>query len=176
MAIHGVVRTDNMAGTDVREALVSIKYMGSDGQTATDIDNGCVLKVGALEEGEREVRIGTTPAADDALADIVLVASPEVLYDETVRGLENYYNEAGKICRGYRLHQGGIFSVTKAALTFATSESDDGKVGSVVELAAAVKLNVVKAATGATSGSTVVGSIIAIDVVGPHTYYVIEIG
>jgi hypothetical protein len=174
MAIHGVVRTDNMAGTDVREALVSIKYMGADGQTPTEIDNGCVLKVGALEGDstkgyEREVRIGAVPAANDELKDIVLVASPEVIYDERVHGLQNYFNEAGKICRGYHLHQGDIFSVTKEAL--------DGKatpaVNDIVELKAGVKLNV---AASATAGSTQVGKIIAIDVVGQHTYYVILVG
>lgn len=169
MAIHGVVRTDNMAGTDVREALVSIEYLGADGKTPTAIDNGCVLKVGALKEGEREVRVGAAVAAGDALEDIVLVASPEVMYDERVRGLENFFNEEGKICRGYRLHKGGIFSVTKAALDGAA----DPEVGNVVELKAGVKLNV---AASATSGSTAVGKIIAIDVVGPHTYYVIQIG
>ena len=169
MAIHGVVRTDNMAGTDVREALVSVEYLGSDGATPTAIDNGCVLKLGALKTGEREVFVGAVPAADDDLKDIVLVASPEVMYDERVRGLENFFNEAGRICRGYRLHKGGIFSVTKAALDGAATPA----VGNVVELKAGVKLNVVASAT---QDSTVVGKILAVDVVGPHTYYVILIG
>lgn len=169
MAIHGVVRTDNMAGTDVREALVSVEYLGSDGATPTAIDNGCVLKLGALKTGEREVFVGAVPAADDDLKDIVLIASPEVMYDERVRGLENFFNEAGRICRGYRLHKGGIFSVTKAVLDGAATPA----VGNVVELKAGVKLNV---AASATQDSTVVGKILAVDVVGPHTYYVILIG
>ena len=169
MAIHGVVRTDNMAGTDVREALVSVEYLGADGATPTAIDNGCVLKLGALKTGEREVFVGAVPAASDDLKDIVLVASPEVMYDERVRGLENFFNEAGRICRGYRLHKGGIFSVTKAVLDGAATPA----VGNVVELKAGVKLNV---AASATQDSTVVGKILAVDVVGPHTYYVILIG
>ncbi len=169
MAIHGVVRTDNMAGTDVREALVSVEYLGADGSTPTAIDNGCVLKLGALKTGEREVFVGATPAANDDLKNIVLVASPEVIYDERVRGLENFFNEAGRICRGYRLHKGGIFSVTKAVLDGVETPA----VGNVVELKAGVKLNV---AASATEGSTVVGKILAVDVVGPHTYYVILIG
>lgn len=174
MAIHGVVRTDNMRGTDVREALVSIKYLGANGQTPTAIDNGNVLKVGALEGDatkgyEREVFVGSAPAANTALKDVVLVASPEVLYDEHIKGLENYFNEEGKICRGYRFHEGGIFSVTKAALDGVASPA----IGDVVELKAGTKLNV---AASATNGSTQVGKIIAIDVVGKHTYYVILIG
>ena len=162
---HAVVRTDRMEGTGDRNSLVSIKYIVS--TTPTAIENGNVLKRGALISGEREVFEGATPARDDALEDIVLVATPEVMYDERLRNLDDFINEAGKIARAYHLRKGDIFSVTKEALAFATSEADDGKVGSVVEL---------KAATGATDGSTVVGKIIAIDVVGKYTYYVILVG
>lgn len=166
---YGVVRTDNMVGTDVRAQLVSIKYMGADGQTATAIENGNVLKVGALMNGEREIFVGGAVAADDSLDDVVLVASPEVMYDEHKHNLDEYINEAGKPCRGYRFHKGQIFSVTKEALSGAASPA----VGNVVELAAGTKMNV---AASATSGSTAVGKIIAIDVVGRHTYYVILVG
>lgn len=166
---YGVVRTDNMVGTDVRAQLVSIKYMGADGQTATAIENGNVLKVGALMDGEREIFVGGAVAAGDSLDDVVLVASPEVMYDEHKHNLDEYINEAGKPCRGYRFHKGQIFSVTKEALSGAASPA----VGNVVELAAGTKMNV---AASATSGSTAVGKIIDIDVVGRHTYYVILVG
>lgn len=166
---YGVVRTDNMVGTDVRAQLVSIKYMGEDGQTATAIENGNVLKVGALMDGEREIFVGGAVAADDSLDNVVLVASPEVMYDERKHNLDEYINEAGKPCRGYRFHKGQIFSVTKEALSGVASPA----VGNVVELAAGTKMNV---AASATSGSTAVGKIIAIDVVGRHTYYVILVG
>lgn len=166
---YAVVRTDNLAGTDVRGQLVSIRYMGSDGETKTEIENGNVLKVGALETGEREIYIGGVPAAGDALKDIVLVASPEVIYDERKRNLDDYINEAGKAVRGYRLHDGDTFSVTKLAL--------DGKatpaVGDIVELKAGTKLNV---AASATAGSTTVGKIVSVDVVGRYTYYAILVG
>ena len=177
MANHAVVRTDRMFGTDNRAGLISVKYVVSTTETA--IDNGNVLKVGALEGDstngyEREVFLGSTPAANDALKDIVLVASPEVMYDERLHNLSDFYNEAGKIARAYRLHDGDIFGVTKEALAFNTDEATDGKIGSVVELKADTKLNV---KTGsATSGSTVVGKVIAFDVVGPYTYYVILVG
>ena len=45
---YGVVRTDRMYGTDVGAGLVSVKYMGSDGSTATEIQNGSVVKLGDL--------------------------------------------------------------------------------------------------------------------------------
>ena len=175
---HGVVRTDNIHGTDVRAGLVSIKYIVTTGsgttespyvKTPTAIDNGNVLKVGALMAGEREIFEGSAPAANDAISDIVLVATPEVDYDERHRNLDDYFNEAGKACRGYRIHKGDIFSVTKDAL----DGSENPAVGDVVELKAGTKLNVVAAATGATSGSTVVGKIIAKDVVGRYTYFAI---
>ena len=166
---YGVVRTDNMFGTDVRAGLVSIKYMGADGKTDTAIENGNVLKVGALMEGEREIFVGAAVAANTPLSDVVLVASPEVMYDERKRNLDEFINEAGKPCRGYRLHKGDIFSVTKDALEGKAKPA----VGDVVELKAGTKLNV---AASATSGSTVVGKIIAVDVVGRYTYYAILVG
>ena len=164
---YGIVRTDNMYGTDVRAALVSIKYMGSNGSTPTAIENGSVLKVGALIEGEREVYVGGAVAANDKVEDVVLVASPEVMYDERKKNLDEFINEAGKACRGYRIHSGDIFSVTKDALT----GKETPAVGNVVELAAGTKLNVADRATGE---STTIGTIIAVDVVGRYTYYVIK--
>lgn len=165
---YGVVRTDKLMGTDVRSMLESVKYMGA-GSTATAIDNGNVVKLdGSLMTGEREIKKGVTPAANDALDAIVLIASPEVMYDERKRNLDEFQNEAGKVCRGYHLHSGDIFSVTKDALDGAATPA----VGNVVELKAGIKLNV---AASATSGSTVVGKIIAVDVVGRYTYYVIQV-
>lgn len=166
---YAVVRTDNMFGTDVRAGLVSIKYMGANGTTPTAIQNGNVLKVGALMSGEREIFVGAAPAANDDLKDIVLVATPEVMHDERKRNLDEFINEAGRACRGYRLHKGDIFSVTKDALDGVAAPA----VGNVVELKAGTKLNV---AASATSGSTQVGKIIAVDVVGRYTYYVILVG
>lgn len=171
MANYAVVRTDNMAGTDVRSQLVSVQYLGSNGATPTAIENGNVLKIGALKTGEREIYVGGAVAANDSLDDVVLVASPEVMYDERLHNLDQYINEAGKTCRGYHIHTNDIFSVTKEALTGASTPD----VGDVVELAAGTKLNVVAAATGATDGSTVVGTIIAIDVVGAYTFYAIRV-
>jgi len=165
--VHAVVRTDRMEGTGDRNSLVSIKYIVS--TTPTAIENGNVLKRGALVDGEREVFAGATPAADDALEDIVLVATPEVMYDERKHNLDDFINEADKIARAYHLRKGDIFSVTKEALDGAATPA----VGNIVELKAGTKLNVVASLT---ADSTQVGKIIAIDVVGPYTYYVILVG
>lgn len=165
---YGVVRTDNMQGTDVREGLVSIEYLGADGKTPTAIENGNVLKVGALKAGEREIRVGAAVAANTPIEEVVLIASPEVMYDPLKKDLDQFINEAGFPARGYRLHHGDIFSVTKDALAGAATPA----VGNVVELAAGTKLSVAASATG---GSTVIGTILAIDVVGKYTYYAIQV-
>lgn len=164
--MNAVVRTDKMFATDNRAGLVSVRYQPGD--TMTAIDNGNVVKIGALEEGSREVYKGVTPAADDAIKDIVLIASPEVMYDERKRNLDEFQNAAGAIARGYHLHTNDIFSVTVEALTCAATP----EVGDVVELDAGTKLKVVASAT---EGSTVVGSIIDINVVGRYSYYVIQV-
>ena len=163
---YGVVRTDNMYGTDVRAGLVSVRYMGADGATPTEIENGSVLKIGELIAGEREIFKGAAVASDDTLAEIVLVASPEVMYDDRKKNLDQYINEAGKNCRGYHFHSGAVFSVTKEALIGAAPA-----VGKVVELAAGTKMSVADTA----SGATVVGKIIAEDIVGRHTYYAVKV-
>ena len=164
---YGVIRTDRMFGTDNRAGLISVKYMGA-GSTATAIDNGNVVKLNGLMDGEREVYKGVTPAANSALNEIAIIATPEVMYDERKRNLDEFQNAAGKIARAYRPHSGDVFSVTKDALDGAASPA----VGNIVELKAGIKLNV---AASATNGSTKVGTVIAIDNVGRYTYYVIQV-
>lgn len=170
MKNYGVVRTDRMSGTDDRSQLVSIRYMGADGKTPTAIENGNVLLVKNLIEGEREIHVGAAVAANSPFSEVVLIASPELNYDERDKALDDFRNEAdGPACRGYYFHNADNFSVTKAAL--------DGKatpeVGDVVELKAGTKLNV---AASATSGATRVGTINEIEVKGPYTYYNITVG
>ena len=167
MADYAVVRTDAMAATDVRGQLVSVKYMGADGATPTAIENGNVLKIGALADGESEIYVGGDVAANDNLADVVLIASPEVLYDEHKHNLSDFRNEAGDICRGYHIHTGDTFSVTANAF------AGDGTpaAGNIVELAAGTKLAFTASATGATK----VGRIIEVANTGRYTYYAIKV-
>lgn len=169
---YAVVRTDRLTGTDDRARLVSVRYIVStteNGQTVntpTEIENGNIVLLGDLEEGSREIYVGTDPAANSALRDVVLIANPEVMYDERKRSLEDYINPAGKAIRGYRLHTHDIFS--------ATAEAFDGtpEVGSVIELEAGTQM---KAVASATNGSTVIGKVIDVNVVGKYTYYVVEV-
>lgn len=169
---HAVVRTDRLTGTDDRARLISVRYQPSD--TMTAIDNGNVVLVGELEAGanvvNREIFKGGTPTASSALRDIVLIATPEVMYDERLRNLDEFTNEAGKISRGYRLHTHDVFSVTAEALEAANANLLAK--GSVVELMGGTKMKVVATAT---NGSTTIGKIIDVNVVGRYTYYAIEV-
>ena len=113
--------------------------------------------------------IGEQVSKDTPIREVVLIAAPEVPYDERLRNLDEFINVAGKACRGYRLHSGNIFSLTKEALTGLASPAK----GNVVELAdKATKLNVVAAATAST---TTVGKIIDVEIAGRYTYYVIKV-
>lgn len=167
-----VVRTDKMFGTDNRAGMASVKYMGA-GSTATAIENGNVVKLDGLlaidttaGTYEREIYKAVTPAANDDLGVIALVASPEIMYDERKKDLAEFRNEAGEIARVYRLHHGDIFGLTIDGFTGTPA------VGSVIELQAGTKL---KAVSSATSGSTTVGKCIEVAPAGRYTYYVVEV-
>lgn len=172
MKNYPVVRTDKMCGTDDRIYLYSLKYMGTNGSTPTEITNGSVVKLGDLvstadpEYTSREVYVAGNVAANTPIEDVVLVATPEVCYDERDKNLDDFTNPAGAIARGYGLHKGCIFSLT--------AEAFDGtpKKGNVVELAAGTKF---KTVTSATSGSTKIGKIEAVEKVGKYTYYVVRV-
>lgn len=166
MSNHGVVRTDLMFSTDARSGLVTVEYMGSDGATPTDIDNGNVVLLDKLADGESEIFIGKDVEAGSVFNDVALIATPEVMYDERKRNLDEYVNEAGDVSRGYRLHNGDIFAVTKDALT----GEETPAVGNVVELEAGTKLKISKAAT---EGSTTIGNILSVEKEGRYTYYTI---
>lgn len=164
MAKHFVVRLDNMSGTTDGTLLRSVRFNGGSADAA--IDNGSVVKLEGLMTGERELWKGVKPAANTPIDDVVLIATPEVMADERLRNLSDFYNEAGANARGYKLHAGDVFSVSTDAI------DGTATVGHVVELQAATKL---KDAATATKGSTVIGKVIQIEKVGTITYAVIEV-
>lgn len=170
--MYNVVRLEKMAGTYVADCLYSGKYATVSGETYTPVavENGMVGKLGGLIPGERELHWVTPVAANTKKEDVVLVASPEYMPDSRLKDLGDFRNEADEPIRVYKLHSGGIFGVTAGC--FANAASDAPVVGDIVELTAGTKWNAV---TSATSSSTVIGSIIAVDVVGTRTYYVVQI-
>lgn len=163
---HAMFRSDNMEGTNDGKYLVSL-YVSTD----AGLDNGCVVKVGNYKTGEREVRTYTTPAANDALADIAILGSEEVIKDKKFDNIADFTNAKGSIARGYKLVRGDIFSVTKEAL--ATADNYTFVVGTTIcELQAGTKL---KAADSVTSGSTQVGILEAVENDGDATWYVFRV-
>ena len=174
---YSVVRTDNMMGTNVGTYLDSVRFYkvetkdGKSVDVEKEIENGNVVEVGGLLEGERELHRAVAPAANTDIKKIGLVASPEVLYDERKRALYDFINRAGANVRIYYLHSGDEFGVTIEGLNVANGY--EIKVGDAVELMAGTKLNVVASAT---SGSTQVGKIIAIEKAGRDgTFYVVRV-
>lgn len=156
MAKHGIIRTDRMHGTDNAADLVSVRYSPS--STNTAIDNGNVVLLGSLDTSNREVFIGATPAANSAIAKIALIATPEVMADERLKSLSDFYNAAGAVARGYMLRSGDIFSVTAEAVTPISGTAP--AIGQIVELQANTKLKLVATLT---SNSTQIGTVVEID-------------
>lgn len=128
---------------------ISLKYRPSGVDAA--IENGMVVVVGDLIDGEREVYAGDTPTVSTTLNKLALITTPEVMADERKKNIADFRNEAGDVCTADKLFSGDIFSLTKEGFE-GTPEK-----GSVIELQAGVKLKAVKTAT---SGSTKIGKII----------------
>ena len=163
---HAMFRSDNMEGTIDGKFLVSL-YINTDG----GLDNGRVVKVGTLKEGEREVRTYSTPAASDSLDDIAILGSEEVVKDKKYNGIGDFTNEKDTIARGYKLVKGDLFSVTADAFTAADGITYTPGT-TLCELDAATKLKVVNSAT---SGSTKVGTLEAVEADGATTWYVFRV-
>lgn len=110
------VRLDNCAFTKVPSLIKSAKYMGTDGTTATAIENGVLVAVKGLIENEREIHIAQDAATEDTM--IGIVCTPEVEYDEIgYHGLDTFENKSGDVIRIGILQKGDIFSVANVTAT-----------------------------------------------------------
>ena len=104
------VRTDNCAFTKVPSLIKSAKYMGENGATATAIENGELVAIRALMDGEREIHVAVAPTEEDTV--IGIVCTPEVEYDEKgYHDLDTFTNEAGAVIRVGVLQKADIYSV-----------------------------------------------------------------
>lgn len=156
-----VVRTDNLTGT----------VDGSQLRTAISTEtmyNGTFVKLTSLADGEREAFTAETPSASTAMTQVALVAAPEVFYDDTYKGLEEFEIEAGTMFRCYNLHSNNDYSVTAEAF----ADGSTLEVGSVVELTDGYKAQAVATAT---AGSTTIGTITAIESESGYTFYVVHV-
>lgn len=135
MANYAVMRTDKMHGTTDLSSLVNVKI-------SEDLQNGTIVKLGALATGEREAYVATKASASDALKDVAILCGPELMYDERKKNLHEYINEVainGGIYRAFKFFSGDEFSLTKEAFVTAPTSAD---IGSAVALGADGKVEV----------------------------------
>jgi len=174
---HAIIRTDLMIGTDVGAHLGMGRYLGGDGATPTPtaIDNGNVVKIGGLIEGERDLRVYTTPAANTPIDQIGIIASPERFYDGLTHGVKDYVNIEGHNLRVYLLTgmtSSSCFTVTADGFEIGTGLTPEK--GWTAELMAGTKLKLVATAT---AGSTVVGKVIGVTKLeGVEAYTIGKVG
>lgn len=159
MAKHTVVRTDLMAGTDVNAALCSVRFYKS--SNPADVDNGVIVELKELDKGEREIMKAEAATSASKLVNCAIIATPEVMYDERLQNLDDFYNEAGKPARAYLLKEGDIFSVTENGF-----EGSAPSVGGNVGIGAGGKMN---------STGSEIGKCIAIEKTGRYTYYTVRV-
>lgn len=158
--MYTVIRTDLMSGTKQPADLVSLRFY--DGDETAEVENGVIVKLGDLEEGEREVRKATVATSSDDLGDCALVAGVEVMYDERKRNLDDFINAKGKATRGYLLRSNNMFGITVDGFVNKTVPAVGGNVG----VGEGGKLD---------AAGTGFGKCIAIEPAGRYTYYVIQI-
>lgn len=156
-----VIRTDNMSGTDQRADLLSVRVYDAAGEQIA-VENGAIVKIGSLEDSEREIYKATLATSADAIDDCAILAGVEVMYDERKKNLDEYINEAGKAVRAYVPRNRNFFSVTAEGFVGGTVPAVDAEVG----IGADGKID---------ASGTGLGVCKAIEVAGRYTYYVIQI-
>lgn len=167
MAIHAIVRTDNMTGTKNAAFLKSgCFYNGSEPAV---VDNAQFVVLG--EKLGREVYKCTAPTADSVPQDIYLTAGVELFYDESTHHyLYEWENPAGKPVLLYK-------PVVGADNFSATAEAFSGtpEVGKYVGYAEGSTKMVVQDAKDAKT----IGKIAEVETVGygsgRYTYFNIDV-
>lgn len=158
---YAVIRTDLMSGTKQPADLVSFRFYDADGKYAA-VENGTIVELKGLEDGEREVYKAVAATASSDLNDCVVAAGVEVMYDERKKNLEEYVNEAGKIVRGYVLRSRNVFSLTPEGFDGAAPAK-----GATVGIGTGGKLK---------AGATGFGVCTHVENAGRHEYHAIRIG
>lgn len=152
---HCICDTSLMLGTISASKLVNVKLSAA-------VDNGNIVAIGALADGESEAFAASKPTATTPISKLALIKAPEVLADDRLKNLGDFYNKAGAIVRGYLFESGDEFRLTAEGL------SGTPAVGNAVEADASYKLKAVSSATGS---STQIGTIIAVE----GDYFVVRV-
>lgn len=158
---YTVIRTDLLSGTKQPADLLSVRVYDAEGNMI-DAENGVIVKIGALEEGEREVYKATLATANDPLYECAILAGVELMYDERKKSLDEYINEAGKAVRAYIPRTRNMWSITKEG--FVNEEVPE--VGGAVAIGEGGKL--------VAAESDGIGTCIAIEQAGKYVMYVIR--
>lgn len=110
----------------------SVVVHDADGEV--EAPNGVFVTLDGLMEGKgREVKKATL--AEDPEVDVLLVATPEVLY-EAGKEIDDFVNEAGAVARAFRLTDGDVISMTEDLL----AEDAEPAVGDIFVVGAGGKL------------------------------------
>lgn len=97
-----------------------IVYTAKAGTTENEkYTNGLFVALNGLAEGHREAKIAFP--AEGTEDEILLVASPEVSYDERLTK-EDFVNEKGSVARAYRMAKGDVIQVTTDLVPASTAK------------------------------------------------------
>lgn len=108
------IRLDVMSGNKDNTQVKSAKYFKDD--VAAPVENGTIVAIGGLLDGERELHKVTDVAEDSTYVGIV--STPEVEYEERgTHGIETFSNEKDATIRVHVLHEGDIFSIANLEST-----------------------------------------------------------
>ena len=108
------IRLDVMSGNRDNSQVKSAKYF-KDG-AVTDVENGTIVAIGKLLDGEREIHEVTDVTEADTYVGII--TTPEVEYDErSYHGLDTFINKADVPVRVHVLHEGDFFSIGNSTET-----------------------------------------------------------
>src|SRR5699024_1012092 len=91
----------------------SVLIHDSEGTEEVSVPNGVFVTLDGLAGIGREVKKAVL--AKDATEDVLLVASPEVMY-EAGADIGEFINEAGEVARAFRLADGDVISLTEGLL------------------------------------------------------------
>ena len=152
-------RSDNMAGTTQGQFLATLRV-------TEDIDNGMLVSIGGLEDGQREVRAMTALDSDHAVPGfIAILGSEEVDKAKSFDTVGEFTNKSGSLARGYILNHGDVYAVT--------AEAFDGEVPAKGDEVYA-KFGTYKHTTADENGAPI-GVCEAVEVDGATTWYVIRV-
>lgn len=102
------IRLDVMSGNKDNSQVKSAKYYKSN--AAAEVENGTIVGIKGLLDGEREVHRVEDVTASDTLVGII--STPEVEYSEDgYHDIDTFVNKADDTIRVHVLHEGDIFSI-----------------------------------------------------------------